>query len=445
MPVLVTGGGGFLGRAIVRQLVYRGERVRVLGRSPYPFLDKLGVEVVQGDVRDPVAVANACRDVETVFHTAAVAGIWGPWDRYHSINTVGTRNVIDGCLGQGVRKLIYTSSPSVVFNGSDQENVSETEPYPRRYLCHYPHTKALAEQEVLDSNDRTRLLTCALRPHLIWGPGDQHLIPRMLERARLEKLKRVGNGDNKVDMIYVDNAAAAHLQAADALTPDSPVGGQAYFVSEGQPVNLWMWINEILMLAGLPRVRRSVSFTTAYNGGRFLETIYEWFRWLDHEPIMTRFLACQLAHHHYYDVSKARRDFGMRSIVSFEEGMDRLGRFLSGETAIADQTLPCNRSDADVERERQRQINWREQYNKPVATPGRGPSVAKKLEDEEVDDADDGDDGDDDQLYEDADDAHVDDAETESSTSLRDRLADGIEYADEEDENDDPKNRRRKR
>lgn len=435
MQILVTGGSGFLGRAIVRQLVYRGEKVRVLGRNPYPFLDKIGVEVIQGDVRDAASVANACRDVEVVYHTAAVAGIWGPWDRYHSINTIGTRNVIDACRAQGVTKLIFTSSPSVVFNGSDQENVNETEPYPRRFLCHYPHSKALAEQEVLDSHDRTRLLTCALRPHLIWGPGDQHLIPRMLERARLEKLKRVGNGDNKVDMIYVDNAAAAHLQAADALTANSAVGGQAYFVSEGQPVNLWMWINEILMLAGLPRVRRSVSFSTAYNVGRFLESVYEWFRWMDHEPIMTRFLACQLAHHHYYDVSKARRDFGMRSIVSFEEGMDRLGRFLGGETAIADQTLACNRSVEEVERERLRQVNWRDHYKHTPTPPKTGSKInASEMDDEE-----------DDELYEDSEDPHVDEDEAESAATLRDRLADGIEYADEEDENDAGRKKQQRR
>lgn len=420
MRALVTGGGGFLGRAIVRQLVHRGNQVRVLGRNPYPFLSKLGVEQIQGDVRDPGTVTEACRGCDIVFHTAAVAGIWGPWDRYHSINTVGTRNVIDACRQTGVQQLIYTSSPSVVFNGADQAGVDESEPYPRRYLCHYPHSKALAEQEVLDSHDRTRLLTCALRPHLIWGPGDQHLIPRLLERARLNKLKRVGDGENQVDMIYVDNAAAAHLQAADALTPDSPVGGQAYFVSEGQPVNLWLWINEILMLAGVPRVRRSVSFSAAYNVGRFLETIYEWFKWQDHEPIMTRFLACQLAHHHYYNIQKARQDFGLRPVVSFEEAMDRLGRYLSGETAIADQTMPYNRSQAEVERQRQRQLDWQEKYRK------RGASAVDSQEDVDLDGFED----EDDDIYEDPADA-VPDPDDRSQPPGRDRLAPGVEYADE--------------
>lgn len=350
MKILVTGGGGFLGRAIVRQLVHRGDDVTVLGRNPYPKLEKLGVRMIQADIREADAVEKACRGIETVFHTAAIAGIWGPWEQYHSINTQGTRHVVDACVKGDVQKLIYTSSPSVVFNGKDQEGINESTLYPKNYLCHYPHTKALAEQHVLDSHDRTKLLTCALRPHLIWGPGDQHLIPRMLERARLGKLKRVGDGNNMVDMIYVDNAAAAHLQACDALTPQSRVGGRAYFVSEGEPVNLWMWINEILALAGQPRVRRSVSFNMAYRAGQALETTYRVMKWWNHEPMMTRFLACQLAHNHYYNITAAREDFGLRSIVSFEEGMDRLGRYLTGEKHLADETMPYDRSQQDVDK-----------------------------------------------------------------------------------------------
>lgn len=354
MRALVTGGGGFLGKAIVRQLLHRGDDVTVLGRNPYPQLEKLGVRTIQGDIRDADLMAKVCDGQETVFHTAAIAGIWGPWEQFHSINTLGTRNVVDACVRNDVQKLVYTSSPSVVFNGRNQEGINEDTVYPKNHLCYYTQTKALAEQHVLDCHDRTRLLTCALRPHLIWGPGDQHLIPRVIERAALGKLKRVGDGTNQVDMIYIDNAAAAHLQAADALTSKSAVGGNKYFVSEGQPVNLWMWINEILMLAGQSRIRRSVSFQKAYRAGQMLEATYRMMKWWDSEPVMTRFLACQLAHSHYYNISRARKDFGLRSIVSFEEGMDRLGRYLAGEKEIAQQTLPYDRSQADVESARSR-------------------------------------------------------------------------------------------
>ena len=255
MNVLVTGAGGFLGQYIAEQLVARGDRVRGYGRGEYPELRKLGVETVQGDLRDRVRTISACAGIDTVIHAGGVAGIWGPWKHFHGINTLGTENVLEGCRQHGVGRLVYTSSPSVTFDGRDQCGVDESVPYPTRWLCHYPHTKALAEQAVLAANGVGGLLTCALRPHLIWGPRDRHLIPRLLERQRAGQLRRVGDGRNLIDMIFVENAAAAHLQAADALGPGSPVRGRAYFISQGEPVNCWKWIDQILALADLPPAR----------------------------------------------------------------------------------------------------------------------------------------------------------------------------------------------
>ncbi len=323
MHVLVTGAGGFLGRYLVRLLVARGDRVRTFAHGQYDEFKALGVESVRGDVRHANAVADACKDVDCVFHAAGVAGIWGPWRHFYGINTAGTRNVVDACVTHGVGRLVYTSSPSVTFDGGEQEGLDESAPYPRRWLCHYPHSKALAEQLVLEANGRERLFTCALRPHLIWGPGDRHLIPRLIQRARSGRLYRVGDGTNRVDMIYVENAADAHLQAADALTPGSPVCGSSYFISQGQPVNCWNWINQILRLAGLPPVERSVSFRTAWRVGRVLEAVYWIFR-IRSEPRMTRFLAAQLSKSHYFDIRRARRDFGYEPRISTEEGMRRL-------------------------------------------------------------------------------------------------------------------------
>jgi len=328
MNALVTGAGGFLGLYIVEQLVARGDRVRAFCRGRYEELDALGVETVQGDVRDASAVTDACRDIDVVYHTAGVAGIWGPWKHFHGINTLGTENVIAGSLQHGVKKLIYTSSPSVTFDGTDHEGVDESLPYPDRWLCHYPHSKALAEQRVLETNGRDGLLTCALRPHLIWGPRDRHLIPRLLDRARRGKLRRVGDGTNLIDMVYVENAATAHLQAADALTPTSPVGGQAYFISQGEPVNCWRWIDEILALAGLPPVRKSISFQKAWAAGAVMEAVYRTLG-IKKEPQMTRFLAAQLARSHYFDISKANRDLAYIPQISTAEGMKRLAVALS--------------------------------------------------------------------------------------------------------------------
>jgi nucleoside-diphosphate-sugar epimerase len=330
MNALVTGAGGFLGLYIVEQLVARGDRVRAFSRGTYPELDRLGVETLSGDLRDREATVDACRGMDIVFHVAAVAGIGGPWKHYYGINTVGTRHVVEGCRRHGVGRLVYTSSPSVTFDGTDQRGVDESAPYSQRWLAHYPHSKALAERHVLEANSAGTLLTCALRPHLIWGVRDRHLIPRLLARARSGRLRRIGDGTNLVDMVYVDNAATAHLQAADALEAASPVAGQAYFISQGEPINCWEWIDQILALAGLPPLRRSISLATAWRIGAVLEAFYGLLR-LASEPPMTRFLAAQMATSHYFDISRARRDFGYDPTVSTEEGMQRLAADLAGQ------------------------------------------------------------------------------------------------------------------
>ncbi len=329
MNTLVTGAGGFLGLYIVEQLVARGDRVRAFCRGEYPELDALGVEVVRGDVRDRHATIEACRGMDLVFHTAAVAGIGVDWDHYYTINTLGTQHVVEGCLEHDVPRLVFSSSPSVTFDGTDQCGVDESAPYPQRWLCHYPHTKALAEQYVLEHNGRDGLLTCALRPHLIWGPRDRHLIPRLLTRARCGRLRRVGDGTNLVDMIYVENAATAHLQAADALRADSPPAGRAYFLSQGEPVNCWQWIDEILALAKLPPVGKSISLSAAWKVGATFEFIYRLLR-LKSEPPMSRFLAAQLATSHYFDITRAKEDFGYAPKISAAEGMHRLRTELAG-------------------------------------------------------------------------------------------------------------------
>ncbi|MFQ5731582.1 MAG: NAD-dependent epimerase/dehydratase family protein [Planctomycetaceae bacterium] len=322
---LVTGGGGFLGLYVVEQLLACGNTVRVLCRGRYPRLEELRVEFTRGDVRNAHVVAAACKGVDAVFHVAATPGIWGPWKRFHGINTVGTQNVIDACRLHGVPKLIYTSSPSVIYDGKPHENVDESYPYPEpsQFLCHYPHSKMLAERAVLRAND-DRLATVSLRPHLLWGPRDNHLIPRLIRRAKSGRLRRVGDGTNLISMTYVENAAVAHLQAADALCAHSANAGKAYFINEPEPVNLWDWIDELLRRGGLPPVKKRISAIAARRVGAVLETIYRCL-FLPGEPPMTRFLASQLSSSHYYSIAAARRDFGYTPPVSMEEGMRRLG------------------------------------------------------------------------------------------------------------------------
>jgi len=323
MTALVTGGGGFLGLYVVERLVARGVRVRVLCRGTYPRLDELGVEVVRGDLRDPDAVAAACEDVETVYHTAAVPGVWGPWKLFHETNTLGTRNVIAACRRHGVPKLVFTSSPSVVFDGRSHVGADESLPYAERYLTHYPETKAVAEREVLAANGRDGLLTVALRPHLIWGPRDNHLVPRLVARAKAGRLRRVGDGRNLISMSYVENAAAAHLAAAEALVEGATCCGRAYFINEPEPVNLWDWVDRLLETAGLPPIKKTISAPAARRIGAACELVWSALR-LRGEPPMTRFVAEQLSRSHTYSTLAAERDLGYRTEVSVEEGLRKL-------------------------------------------------------------------------------------------------------------------------
>jgi nucleoside-diphosphate-sugar epimerase len=338
MHALVTGGGGFLGRYIVEQLLARGDRVRSLGRGAYPELEAMGVEVVRGDINDPTAVASACIGIDCVFHTAARAGIAVSRRAYRDFlhtNLAGTILLLETCRFHRVPRIVYTSSPSVTFAGVEQRGVNESAPanneeWLAANAAHYSYSKACAEALVLKFNQQEGLRTCALRPHLIWGPRDGHLIPRLIDRACRGRLRRVGDGTNLVDITYVENAAAAHLAAADALAePDPPVAGRAYYISQGEPVNCWQWIDEVLALAGLPPVRKSISFKSAWRAGRVCEAVYRTLG-LNGEPPMTRFLAAQLATSHWYDVTAARRDFGYDPAVSTREGMQRLGEWLRG-------------------------------------------------------------------------------------------------------------------
>jgi 2-alkyl-3-oxoalkanoate reductase len=322
--VLVTGGGGFLGSAIVKRLVKRGERVISFSRSYYPELEKIGVEQIQGDISDAAAVQQACRKTDIVFHVAAKPGVWGNYVTYYRTNVLGTQNVIDACKQHHVSRLVYTSSPSVVFDGTDMEGVNESVSYPEKYLAHYPKTKAMAEQMVMVAAAEG-LKTVILRPHLIWGPYDNHLVPRIIERAN--RLVKVGNGRNLVDTIYIDNAADAHIRAADQLGQCHHLSGRVYFISQDDPVPLWDMVNNILSAAGLFPVQRSISRNTAWMIGAALECVYKTFK-IPGEPRMTRFLADELSKAHWFDISAAKRDLGYEPKISIGEGLSRLEEWL---------------------------------------------------------------------------------------------------------------------
>lgn len=328
MNALVTGGGGFLGGAIVRLLHARGDHVRSISRRAYPALEALGVTHLQSDLNDADAVARAAEGCDIVFHVAAKAGVWGSYTDYYQANVTGTENVIAACRRHNVARLVYTSTPSVTFDGQGEEGVDESRPYAAKPLCHYAATKIEAEKMVLAANDAT-LSTVALRPHLIWGPGDTNLTPRVIDRGRAGKLALLGKGSPLVDSLYIDNAAEAHLLAGDKLAAEAPCAGKAYYISNGEPVPMETILNGILAAANVSPIAKRIPVGVAYTLGAVLEGAYALLR-RQEEPMMTRFVARQLSTPHWFDISAAKRDFGYVPRVSIEEGLVLLKAHLAG-------------------------------------------------------------------------------------------------------------------
>ena len=329
--VLVTGGGGFLGSAVARRLAARGDRVISFSRAEHPRLALLGITHLRGDIADAGALERACRGVEVVHHTAAKPPPWGAPDDYRRTNVIGTANVIAACRRCGVKRLIHTSTPSVVFDGRDLEGIDESAPYPARWHSAYAETKALAEQQVLQAAAEG-LPAVVLRPHEIWGPEDPHFVPRILARAHC--LRRIGDGSNRVDTTYIDNAAAAHLLAADRLRETPDLSGRVYFISQGEPIAAWEMIDAILQAAGRGPVKGCISHRRAWIVGWACEMIYRGLR-LPGEPPLTRFVADALARAHWFDIGAACRDLGYAPAVSTAEGLRRLKAWLNTRERVS--------------------------------------------------------------------------------------------------------------
>ena len=329
---LVTGGGGFLGRYVVEQLLARGDTVTVYARGAYPELAAMGARLIRGNLQDADAIRAACEGIDVVYHVASKTGYWGTWDAFYRANVIGTQNLIAACQAQAVSRLVYTSTPSVIFDNRPHEGCDESLPYPDRYENYYSQTKAIAEQAVIAASG-DNLLTVSLRPHLIIGPRDRHLVPRIVARAGSGRVPQIGDGTNLVDLTYVEDAARAHLLAADALQPGSPAAGSVYFISQDEPVRAWAWINELLTALDMPPVRRRVPLWVALGATTALELAYRTLP-LRGEPRVTRFLANELAMSHYYDISRAKRDLGYAPHVTMAEATRRVIEYLK-ETSDA--------------------------------------------------------------------------------------------------------------
>ncbi len=321
MKVLVTGGGGFLGSAISRQLLARGDEVIALQRRAADVLAERGAEIVQGDICDlPLLLATA-KGCDAIIHTAGKAGVWGNYADYHRINVLGTEQVIQTCRKLAIPILVHTSSPSITHCGKDIEGEDESGPVATRFLSPYPATKAAAEKLVLEANG-PQLLTTALRPHLIWGPDDPHIIPHLVSSVRNGKLALPG-ADKVIDTVFVENAARAHVLALDELRGSARCAGKPYYISNDQPMRQDEIIPLLLDAIGIQAEVRPISPRLARTAGAVCETLWKLLR-LESEPPITRFTADQLSTSHWYDIGAAKRDFNYHAEISIAEGLELL-------------------------------------------------------------------------------------------------------------------------
>lgn len=329
--VVVTGGSGFVGKALCRALLREGFEVLSLSRRPVPDLEEEGVRSFLGDLAgDGLPLDELLMGVHAVFHTAAQVKMWGPYDDFYRVNVLATRRLLDACERAGCEHFIFTSSPSVIAGDDDLRGVDERMPYPSFHRAWYPATKAQAEREVLARGKGRTLKTVALRPHLIFGPGDSHLLPTIIERARIGRLPIVGRGTNRVDVTFIDDCVAAHLCALEALERNPAVSGEPFFISQGEPVGLWAFIDEVLARAGVARLKKRVNERVAFWAARALEGIYRFVPGQP-EPPLTAFLVKEMSTDHFFDISKARELLGFHPTFSVIEALDMT---FSGHSAV---------------------------------------------------------------------------------------------------------------
>jgi nucleoside-diphosphate-sugar epimerase len=323
--ILVTGGTGFLGLALVKQLVADGHAVVSVARGENDELSKLGVDQVRLDIgaigaaQNAALLKDALKGVDLVFHIAAKVAMWGRRADFLRVNVAATEALLTAAQQSGVRRFVYTSSPSVIASGVDLKGVNESLPYPAHYEAFYPETKATAERLVLGSH-REGFSTVALRPHLIFGPGDTNLVPTIISKAKAGRLSIIGHGENRADFSFIDDCVQAHLCAARALSADSKVGGVPYFVSQGEPTKLWDFINTILEGIGEKPITRRLPTGVAHGLASVLELGA---RIIGREPPLTRFLVSELATDHYFDISAARTKLGFQPRVTMAAGLQK--------------------------------------------------------------------------------------------------------------------------
>ncbi len=338
MVSLVTGGAGFVGAALVQALKDRGDQVIALDLAPSCPVQ--GVDYRRIDITDKAAVTEACRGVDTIFHNASLVHTkQNKQDIVWAVNLGGTENMLEAAREHGVKRFIYVSSGSVVYEGKDIENGDESMPYASVSQAPYADSKIAAEKLVLEHNGQHGIATCALRPHVVFGPGDGRFMPALLKQGKSGRLRvQVGRGVWLSDYTYLSNLIDALLLADEALACDgtnSAAAGQAYFITNGEPMPFWDFVRKVAARLGFPPIKYQAPKSLVYAIAAVKEGIDTLKGGtLNAEDGLTRFAIRYMCTHHYFSIDKARRDLGYEPKVSIEEGIERTCQHLEAIGAV---------------------------------------------------------------------------------------------------------------
>lgn len=336
MKVLVTGGAGMLGRAIIEQLLLRGHDVRVLDLEA---LSDANVENVIGDITDFNTVLEACGDIDAVIHTASlISQELGQPQKLYNVNVIGTENIIHACQQQGVSKLVYTSSIDVVFDGTAISNGDETLPYPTRHLDYYGTTKMIAEQAVVSANGQDNLVTAVIRSAGIYGAHDKHRFPGVIKPTLSGQYLRIGDGSAKFTHVYVENLAYAHVLLAEQLTLESVCASQIYFITDYKASNFFDFFLPYLDALDIQYTSQTIPLFIAQMIATLLELRHQvWKTEKTSRILLSRYTVASVAKDFWFNHDKARQDFGYQPIVTEREAFNRTLSWLK------DEWLPTNK------------------------------------------------------------------------------------------------------
>jgi nucleoside-diphosphate-sugar epimerase len=333
MKVLLTGGRGLIGGVIAHELLDRGHEVTLLQRTPSGLEAHERLTEQLGDIRDLSAVNQACRGMDGVIHAAALVGITGSWSDFESANVQGTQSVLDAARAAGVSRFVYVSSPSVAHSGKALVGAAAGVADPDSARGHYARSKAIAERVVLAQSSAT-FASAAIRPHLVWGPGDEQLVGRIVDRARSGRLVLIDHGRALIDSTYSANVGSAVVSGLERVGR-ADVNGRAFVVSNGEPRTVAELVTRIVAAAGLPAPTRSIPYRAAYGAGALVEGMWR-ISGRRTEPPMTRFLAEQLATAHWFDQRETQIALDWRPRVSLDEGFVELGNWYRTAGGVAD-------------------------------------------------------------------------------------------------------------